>query len=214
MLQEDPEQISQGVSEADRFTAPRFFARAENSNTGYVEQNTPVGRYEIQSGLPRSVNYKFEYVTRNDAASPARTGIFEVVRRPVWIDHVVLSAAMSKSSIYDSQKDARVYGLNIDEGALTLGEDEGVFLGFNYDAMVEWPDEDGTWTINNGQNLRLSEPAKVEGDKLTVTISGQYQFDASKGDIVTDSSSTSSYNFMVDGVMQGEIVREIGRAHV
>lgn len=209
VLQEDPEQISQGVSEADRFTAPRFFARAENSNTGYVEQNTRVGRYEIQSGLPQSVNYKFEYVTRNDAASPTRTGIFEVVRRPVWIDHVVLSAAMSKSSIYDSQKDARVYGLNIDEGALTLGEDEGVFLGFNYDAMVEWPDEDGTWTINNGQNLRLSEPAKVEGDKLTVTISGQYQFDASKGDIVTDSSSTSSYNFMVDGVMQGEIVRAI-----
>lgn len=205
-LSGDPVQISQGKTDAERFTAPRFFARTD---TGYVEQGTSVGRYTIQSALPKSVNYKFEYVTQNDAATPAQTGVFEVVRRPVWIDHVVLSAAMSKSSIYDSQKAALVHGLSIDEGTLTLGEDEGVFLGFNYDAMVPWEGEDGNWTINNGQNLRLSEPAKVEGDKLSITIAGQYQFDASKGDVITDSAATSSYNFMVDGVMQGEIIRDI-----
>lgn len=140
------------------YTAPGFTAAQNNMAGDPVEAATAVGNYTIDTTVPPfSTCYTLEQ---------ERTATLVVVRRPVLVDHITATAEDSGLSIYNDEPVNFTGRVLYDKGDTT-------------EIVLSLPplDEDGTYN-----SRPLTGVAKLPGDRVAVTYSGQFLHDPSKGD--------------------------------
>lgn len=142
------------------YTAPGFAAALDTAGNP-VEAGTGVGDYTIDTTkAATSTCYTLEQT---------RTASLTVVRRPVYVDHIVASAEDSGLSIYNDERVSF-------SGRVLYDKDPGTQIVLTLPAL----EADGTYN-----SRPLTGSAKVGGDLVAVTYSGQFLYDLTKGDTNT-----------------------------
>ncbi len=149
------------LGEDGSYTPPTFTAKlsrdtadAENA----VKANTPVGAYPIILDDGTAVDDKYELVLEEASSIGS---VLNIDRRPVWIDHITATVDQTGAQIYSdgSRLDCRITltETDPDQPMIHLALREESVLGGIYGGRP------------------LSGDARVPGDTLTLTFSGEFQ---------------------------------------
>lgn len=142
------------------YTAPGFTAFRDTAGNP-VEAGTVVGDYTINTTINASSTcYTLEQ---------ERTASLTVVRRPVYVDHIIASAEDSGLSIYNDERVSFSGRVLYDKAPTTQ-------IALTLPAL----EADGTYN-----SRPLTGSAKVGDDQVAVTYNGQFLHDLTKGDTNT-----------------------------